>query len=618
MVDINSSFKCGYTLADASAADTVSFTTENSDAIHSDVTLLAVNNSFFSKIQTNEHNFSVLDGSFTAMDEQTTMGFVSSEQTSEDGTFTNAPSLTAVFNENHSSVGFTIGFIERYPIECEVTWYRLNGLLLYKKVFNINSCITGYNPDTGAYTANLIWPIGNYAKVIFKFTKAVPGSYIKINSILFGINELLDEKVISSGKLISEIDRTGSTLPISTLSFDFIDLTDTYNFGNNTGIHLYVQPGQKLYPIENIDDEDISLGLFYIKSFSVTENKVTISAQDIIGMLDSYQYLGSGVYPNGISIADLLSNLLVPYGFSEIGGSNYDVDSTYKYKIDDSVDKTSLLYGTLKPQTGRNALKEILLATQTIAYSDENGVLIITKQDKTISTRIGKDIKISTKVTKNDFVSGITINYSNYTLNTSVSSACSSATYSVGEHTITFNSPFDPTSFLLVSVTSGSNEKTAIDSSVAEIIEKHTYYVIIKVYKEASIEIDGIQYKETKYALTANQTLVASAKENIKSYNSTLCNRDLAITVAESILNYYNYRLGISIQYLASGLDTTKWCIVKNPDTDYEDFIAMFNSIAIDLTNGFVVGARLVGVYNYMNNYLYAGDELIANNNTLI
>ena len=464
----------------------------------------------------------------------------------------------------------------------------------------------------------MIWPIENYAKVIFKFTKAVPGSYIKINSILFGINELLDEKVISSGKLISEIDRTGSTLPISTLSFDFIDLNDTYNFGNSTGIHLYLQQGQKLYPIENIDDEDISLGLFYIKSFSVTENKVTISAQDIIGMLDSYQYLGSGVYPNGISIADLLSNLLVPYGFSEIGGSNYDVDSTYKYKIDDSVDKTSLLYGTLKPQTGRNALKEILLATQTIAYSDENGVLIITKQDKTISTRIGKDIKISTKVTKNDFVSGITINYSNYTLNTSVSSACSSATYSVGEHTITFNSPFDPTSFLLVSVTSGSNERTAIDSSVAEIIEKHTYYVIIKVYKEASIEIDGIQYKETKYALTANQTLVANAKENIKSYNSTLCNRDLAITVAESILNYYNYRLGISIQYLASGLDTTKWCIVKNPDTDYEDFIAMFNSIAIDLTNGFVVDARLVGVYNYINNYLYAGDELIANNNTLI
>ena len=91
MVDINNSFKCEYTLADATAANAVSFTTENSDAIHSDVTLLAVNNSFFSKIQTSEHNFSVLDGSFTAMDEQTTMGFVSSEQTGEDGTFTNVP-----------------------------------------------------------------------------------------------------------------------------------------------------------------------------------------------------------------------------------------------------------------------------------------------------------------------------------------------------------------------------------------------------------------------------------------------------------------------------------------------------------------------------------------------
>ena len=618
MVDINSSFKCGYTLADATAANTVSFTTENSDAIHSDVTLLAVNNSFFSKIQTSEHNFSVLDGSFTAMNEQTTMGFVSSEQTGEDGTFTNVPTLTAIFNENHSSIGFTLGFIERYPLECEVSWYNLAGNLINKQLFDINSCIASYDSSTGAYKATLVYSVENYSKVIFRFTKAVPKTYIKINSILFGIDLMLDETVISSGKLVSEIDRTGSTVPISTLSFDFIDLTDNYNLGNNTGIHLYVQPGQKLYPIENIDDEDISLGLFYIKSFSVTENKVTISAQDIIGMLDSYQYLGSGVYLNGISIADLLSNLLVPYGFSEISGSNYNVDSTYKYKIDDSVDKTSLLYGTLKPQTGRNALKEILLATQTIAYSDENGVLIITKQDKTISTRIGKDIKISTKVTKNDFVSGITVNYSKFEINSETSPAVNSTPYTVGEHTVTFNTPYKPSSYFLVSVESNSNEKTAISSSVAEIVEKHTYYVIIKVYKEASIEIDGIQYKETKYALTANQTLVASAKENIKSYNSTLCNRDLAITVAESILNYYNYRLGISIQYLASGLDTTKWCIVKNPNTDYEDFIAMFNSIAIDLTNGFVVDATLVGVYNYMNNYLYAGDELIANNNTLI
>ena len=183
MVDINNSFKCGYTLADATAANTVSFTTENSDAIHSDVTLLAVNNSFFSKIQTSEHNFSVLDGSFTAMDEQTTMGFVSSEQTGEDGTFTNVPTLTAIFNENHSSIGFTLGFIERYPLECEVSWYNLAGNLINKQLFDINSCIASYDSSTGAYKAILVYSVENYSKVIFRFTKAVPKTYIKINSI---------------------------------------------------------------------------------------------------------------------------------------------------------------------------------------------------------------------------------------------------------------------------------------------------------------------------------------------------------------------------------------------------------------------------------------------------
>lgn len=615
---LNSSFKCTYILADVTAVSSANFTTKNSDSVHTDTTLLTKNNSFFSKVQTTEHNFSVLDGSLKTMDDQTTMGFISSEQADKDGTFKNAPSLTAVFNENHSSVGFTIGFIERYPIECEVTWYRLNGLLLYKKVFNINSCITGYNPDTGAYTANLIWPIENYAKVIFKFTKAVPGSYIKINSILFGINELLDEKVISSGKLISEIDRTGSTLPISTLSFDFIDLNDTYNFGNSTGIHLYLQPGQLLYPVETINDEDVKLGVFYLKTFSVSEGKITISAQNVIGLLDNYKYKGSEVYINGITLTDLLSGLLTPFGFSEIGSSTYDSAAPYKYKIDDSVDGKSLLYGTLKPQTGRNALKEILLATQTIAYSDENGILNILKPSPIIKSKIGRNVKISTKVTKNEFVSGITVNYSKFEINSETSPAVNSTSYTVGEHTVTFNTPYNPSSYSLVSVKSNSNEKTAISPSVAEIVERHAYYVIIKVYSDVAFEIDGSQYKEIKYTLTASQTLEAGTNENIKSVTSALSNRSIAINIAESLLKYYNYRLGLSVQYLANVLNTGDWCIISNSDPNYEDFIATFNSVTVDLTNGFVADAKLVGIYNYMNNYVYAGNELIANNNALI
>lgn len=618
MVDINNSFKCGYTLADTTAANTVSFTTENSDSVHTDTTLLTKNNSFFSKVQTTEHNFSVLDGSLKTMDDQTTMGFISSEQADKDGTFKNAPSLTAVFNENHSSIGFTLGFIERYPLECEVSWYNLAGNLINKQLFDINSCIASYDSSTGAYKATLVYSVENYSKVIFRFTKAVPKTYIKINSILFGIDLMLDETVISSGKLVSEIDRTGSTVPISTLSFDFIDLTDNYNFGNNTGTHLYLQPGQLLYPVETINDEDVKLGVFYLKTFSVSEGKITISAQNVIGLLDNYKYKGSEVYINGIKLTDLLSGLLTPFGFSEIGSSTYDSTAPYKYKIDDSVDKTSLLYGTLKPQTGRNALKEILLATQTIAYSDENGILNILKPSSIIKSKIGRNVKISTKVTKNEFVSGITVNYSKFEINSETRPAVNSTLYTVGEHTVTFNTPYKPSSYFLVSVESNSNEKTAISSSVAEIVERHAYYVIIKVYSDATFEIDGSQYKEIKYTLTASQTLEAGTNENIKSVTSALSNRSIAINIAESLLKYYNYRLGLSVQYLTNVLNTGDWCIISNSDPNYEDFIATFNSVTVDLTNGFVADAKLVGIYNYMNNYLYAGDELIANNNTLI
>lgn len=619
MVEINNFFKCKYILADATASRSVNFIFNNYNPARSNSSLLVTTNNFFNKVQTDEHNFSVLDGSFNAMSNQTKMGFLSLRKSDDDGTFENVPSITAEFKENHSSVGFTLGFVERYPLECEVTWYSLSGVTLANKVFDINSNIIEDDKTTGAYKVKLLYPVENYSKVIFKFTKTIPGSYIKINSLLFGVEVILDETVISSnGKLISEIDRTGSTLPISTLSFDFIDLDDSYNFGNNTGIHLYVQTDQKLYPIETINGKDVSLGVFYIKEFSVSEGKITISAQNIIGQLDSSQYLGSEVYLDGITIQNILANVLEPVGFTEVDNSDDTVNSLYKYKIDSSIDKTALLYGTIKPQSTRNALKEIVLAIQAIVYSDNDGVMIITKPSSVIKNRIGTDIKISTKVTKNKFVSGTTVNYSKRYLNIVASTASANDSYTIGDHTIKFNEPYDPYSLALYTIQDGSSTKTLLDSSVAKIIEKHAYYVIIRVYEATKFEIDGIKYGEKKFALSVKQTLLANTKENVKSYNSTLCNHDLAVKVAKSILNYYNYRLGLSIQYLANNLDIDNWNIIQNPNSQYSDFIAMFNSITVDLTNGFVVDGKLVGVYNYMNNYVYAGDELIADNNALI
>ena len=56
----------------------------------------------------------------------------------------------------------------------------------------------------------------------------------------------------------------------------------------------------------------------------------------------------------------------------------------------------------------------------------------------------------------------------------------------------------------------------------------------------------------------------------------------------------------------------------ENSDEKFKSYMAGFESITTDLTNGFVATATLSGYYDYTNEDLYTGSELYCNDNFII
>lgn len=591
---IDTKFYCEYDMFDVSAeADSTGSTSNNQT--FADITKISTGTDYLSTQGTMEHNFFTLDESKTEFEDAPSVAFFSSTISKDDGTFTTNPTLTVTFTANHSSTGFTLHFVDDYPLEVKVYWYRVTGELLQTQVFTISSLL------------QILWkPVENYGKVIFEFTKAVPHRYVKLNRIQYGQITIWDETQLNSGTLLEEVDMISNQLSINTLKVGFIDLLDVMNLGNTDGIHSYIQTKQVFRPYEYIRGTKEFLGRYFVKDFTISEKQVTLSCVDYIGILDMITYDKSDVW-SGTKAGDIIDSIMSQAGITA-------------YTVDDNT-KNTLLYGTIKPQTCRKALREVLFATQSMVDTSRSSNIVIYQRDSSIRNYIGRDVKVSTAVTKKDYISGITIKYNELTLDDKLSKV-TSGTYSIGITKVTFDSP---ETNLILNIPAASDTSTDISNltplptTTGEIIESGKYYCILKMYSAASVEIDGTNYTSKSFSNTTNvDRLDAGELENIKSFTSTLANSSVAQTIGKAILKYYTYRLQLKIEYLANEERVQNWNIVRNSDASYNDYIAGFESISTDLTNGFVATAQLVGYYNYMNNYYYTGTELYAGNDSII
>lgn len=521
-----------------------------------------------------EQNFFILDGSkmeFPGRPEG--LVYFSRLQSDENGNFSSEQSVTVQFTDLHTSVGITLTFSETYPVELEVYWYGLDGVLKSKRKFY---------PDSLVYFCEN--QVEEYGKIKIVFLKALPWHNIKLQYIKYGTSIKWDGATIKTGKVVNDTDPISDKIATDTLTFDFVDEVDGFNLGNPRGIHKTFQRRQDMEAYEIVDSEKITIGTFFLDSYSATKNICKIKGVDLKGMLDNTDFMDGRMY-NGDPAGGVIDEIMAAAGIKN-------------YTVDDETYGTPL-YGTLSIQTCKKALREILFACDSIVSTSRQKGLTIYKSNRVIETKIKRDRKFETTLQADRYVSDVNVKYKTWKLEEKVSEIAK-GTYDAGTHVIQFSAP-----------------ATDLSVNVGSITKRMPYYVVLDIPAQVRSEvvISGRKYVSEELAVLSSVEKIKNGElRNSKTFSGMLLNFESAKKKADSILDYYQLQHVIKTRHLAGSEKAGDWVEIDNPSRRYGDLVAAIESVTTDLTGGFISTAKYRGYYKTLTDYyrtgeIFAGEE---------
>ena len=562
------SFEVVYGLKDTTALqDSIPSTMDNQPFA---VENLLKQNTPFLDYGTLEQDYFILDGSMPELpDEPAGIPFWTSELSDDNGNFKKNPILTILFSENHTSTGLTFHFTGEIPVQFQVRWYDLAGNMIALKSFQ---------PDSHAYYARNL--VENYGRLEIEFQKAKPYRYIKLWGIDYGVVVTWGENDIKTASLVEETDPISNTLKINKLTFQFIDKENEFNLANSEGLHKALQKKQHIEPYEIVDGERLFLGRYFLTTPGSEKSLAKMEATDYIGLLDDTDFKGGRVYngePAGNVLADIFEGTGIPYEVAE------DVAETP-------------LYGWLKIQTRRKALREVLFASGAVAETARRDNVWIYKPSRLIQSDIPRSRKFSTATKQDTYISEVSIKYAEYTEGEEEKELVKQSLYPAGLNEVKFSSPVSD-----------------LRISVGEIVESKTNYIVFRLPEEAAVTIYGRQYSKQDITVTsAVQQLRAGENPKSKSFTGTLFNYSQARIISQAILDYYQLSLILNIRYLAAQEKPGQWAAVENTLVGRGGYAAGLESIKTDLTGGYISTAQLRGYYKYVSEYYYTGTEIFT------
>lgn len=569
-------FECQYDLINNTAMQDATFTSTTVKGFCDLSKLVDTPEQY--RYMTMEHDYSVLDNSLSEFPDVFETPYFSSEMSDENGEFETTPYLDISFTQPQSSYGFTFYFEENYPLELKVS--LLNDADLVLKEYTLI-------PDGLVFVASV--ETLDYKKVHIEFTKAMPHRYIKLVGFVFGRTMYWTENEIRQGTLLLEKDPLSNLLSINTLNFEVIDKNNEYNIANDVGLHRYFQKKQVAYAYEYVNGNKLLLGKYFLDNFSWDKNLVKLNCVSYMGILDDVDYMNGDIY-NGTLAGTILEDI-------------FNIAGIYEYVIDDETYNTPV-YGSLKPMKCREAIREVLFACNSGISTATEDSIEISKISNILGETIYRSNKISTKITKNDYIYGVEMQYTTYSLSEETKDIIKEEEYPKGKQILTFTEAYTD-----IQITDAN------DNPITPTVVKK-YYVEFELSSDTTITVTGRPYLENESTIKVTRDYLESGEsETIKSYTTSLCNAKMARNRALDILNYLSNRLTLNIQTITSDLNMNGRRWVENPSKDYSDFIAWYTQRSFDLTGGFIDTAKMVGYYYYEYVIYYAGDEIYSGEN---
>lgn len=518
-----------------------------------------------------EQNYFLLNGTYPEMpDIPDDVVFFSSEMSGADGSFAENPRLIITFTEKHTSACLTLHFVGDYPLEMKIRWKDGDGNIIEMATYQI---------DKNKYVA---WKqVEDYRKIEIEFTRAKPYRYVKFRYIEYGTDIIcgVDGYPVKDAQLVEECDPMTDKISINKLTFKLIDENNDFNIGNMSGLHKVLQNGQKAFAYETVNGDAKLLGKFFLSDYSTTKNVTSISMIDYKGLLANNTFRGGKVY-NGDLAGGVIDQIMEAAGITD-------------YTVDNET-RSVKLYGWLKNQDCRKALREVLFACGAVVDSSRSTNLNIYQISHKVSYTVERTRKFSTTPKNESYVSDVAIKFPVYTL-ASESKQIAKGTYEPGTYTVDLSSPAED-----MTITGGT------------IVEQTNNYITFTVQTQGEVVISGKKYNKEELTVTASvEKVEAGETRSTKSYSCTVIGATQARIRAKEILNYYALQLNLKIKFLNEGDKVAAWAEVFNADRRFGNYVAGFEKMTTDLTGGFISTAELRGYYKLVNDYRYTG-EIIA------
>lgn len=278
-----------------------------------------------------EQNYFQLNGTqyFLPTSNFKDQGFISSELSGADGTFSVNPYIDVVFSQPHSMVGLTIQFdtvTQTYPSEFRIDVYE-EGTLKKTETVSENTSVV--------YTGELDITDADHIRITF--LKTSPYNRIRVDSLVYGIAYVFGDQDLMKVEHKRSINPVSLELPSESLTFTLFNQDDRYNIASQSSLVRFLQQEQTVvirygYEIDsNGTIEWLDGSTYWLESWNVDGIQASFTARDIFDKLTLTTYKKGVMDKQNHTLYDLIQDVLADAGVSDQWAEEYGfhLDSTY-------------------------------------------------------------------------------------------------------------------------------------------------------------------------------------------------------------------------------------------------------------------------------------------------
>lgn len=477
------------------------------------------------------------------------------------------PTITVTFLENVTTNGFTFGFKDAFPEKIRIKWYNSADVLITDMNFTT---------DNRDFFACLNKTTGFRKAEIFFINSTFPQSRIKIENMDFGIKVVQNKESISSAVVLEELNMISSELSINKFNFTLFSDDNDFNLLNPKGFYQYIEPGSKVSAYEYLNDDLKLMGTFYLDKFDTkNENEISFSTIDAIGRIAKTNFKKGKIY-TGETVEQVVGEIM----------TSADFDG---YTISDEL-KAIPVYGYIPVCTHREALQQVCFAIRAVADCSRSNTINIYRISSTPESRIAQNrvFENGSSIKLKETISDISITTHKY-VKESTSSTIFEGNLNPGINEIEFTSP-----------------TTELTVNGATIIDSGLNFVRLNVPEYQNVLITGKIYNDAK--VVYNKSYDGLKNNTLKIANATLVTEENIGLVLDNAFNYYGLRREAEQEYIIETEKVGKWYnLVSKLGYIVSGGIESQN---IDLVNGFLSTAKLVGYNAYNSDTIFTGVEL--------